>query len=169
MRHYQELLLLGLFTAMVTTATAGDIGHDQQSMHQTEREKKSDDSHGHGHMQTLGSQKNGNIQATLGIMPYDKKSQAALKTYGIVATHHVMFSLMNTDTGQDTDHAMVHAWAKTATKNAPKKVRLISMQMSNMAGYGGDINLPSPEVSTIAVEAVTADESVHRFYFQSDF
>ncbi|MCU7851888.1 MAG: hypothetical protein KZQ80_06720 [Candidatus Thiodiazotropha sp. (ex Monitilora ramsayi)] len=131
--------------------------------------EKSVDSHEHSHMQSLGSLKNDNIQATLEIMPYDKKSQAALKTYGIVATHHVMLSLMNTDTGKDTDHAMVYAWAKTATKNAPKKVRLISMQMSNMAGYGGDINLPSAEVTTIAIEAVTADESIHRFYFQSNF
>ncbi|MCU7811447.1 MAG: hypothetical protein KZQ77_09435 [Candidatus Thiodiazotropha sp. (ex Notomyrtea botanica)] len=165
MKHYQELFLLGLFTAIITTATASDNRHDHHGMHQPEEVKKSDDSHGHGHMQSLGSQKNGNIQATLEIMPYDKKSQAALKTYGIVATHHVMLSLMNTDTGKDTDHVMVHAWAKTATKNAPKKVRLISMQMSNMLGYGGDINLPSPEVTTIAIEAVTDDGSVHHFQF----
>lgn len=36
MKYYQALRLLGLFAAMVTTATAGDIGHDQQGMHQSE-------------------------------------------------------------------------------------------------------------------------------------
>jgi hypothetical protein len=139
---------------------------DHKHSHDSHEHQHSDNAsnHQHAQMQSSGSQTVGDIRASLELMPYDSQSQAKLIKFGIIATHHMMLTLMDNKTNSPISNARASAWTESEEKSSAK-IKLISMKMSRMVGYGGDINIPADQDHKIVVEVLTRDGKKSVFHF----
>ncbi|MCU7845242.1 MAG: hypothetical protein KZQ93_15545 [Candidatus Thiodiazotropha sp. (ex Monitilora ramsayi)] len=150
-------ILFGLIAGFAVAAE-----HEQQP----NESMKGKANQSHSHMHSMGARTAGKLQASLEVMPYDAKSQAALKKFGIIATHHIMMTLVDTEANALITNAKVMAWTENPeTGNKSPKARLISMKMSRIVGYGGDVKLSSEKGTEIVIESIAADGQKHLFRF----
>jgi hypothetical protein len=76
-----------------------------------------------------------------------------------------MLTLMDSKTNRHISNARASAWTESGDKKSSAKIKLISMKMSRMVGYGGDINIPADQDHKIVVEVLTRDGKKSVFHF----
>ncbi len=164
-KRLEKLLLITCISFCSNPAFAEMDYKHQQDNHEHQHSNASS-AQPHAQMQSTGSQTVGDITARLELVPYDGQSQAKLKKFGIIATHHLTLRLTDSKTNRHITNARVSAWTESKNqKSSSSKIKLISMKMSSMVGYSGDINLSSASDNKIVVEAISRDgkKSIFRF------